>query len=138
MTFTLIYSIDLCNSLTVHTLIQQQWPGQGHSNEWDAMKCIHNNDYLCICLLLFIVIFHRQLSDLMTTLQVQVSLYFLLSLTHPLLLSPLPLSLPLSPLSLLSLFLLYRLLIRMYWLDSYFVVGGVTIPSPALSLEQSK
>ena len=50
------------NSLTVHTVIQQQWPGQGHSNEWDAMKYMHNNDYLCVCLLLFIVIFHRQLS----------------------------------------------------------------------------
>ena len=35
-------------------LIQQQWPGQGHSNEQDVMKCIYNNDYLCICLLLCI------------------------------------------------------------------------------------
>ena len=50
------------NSKKIKMLIQQQWPGQGHSNEWDAMKCMHNNDYLCICLLLFIVIFHGCLS----------------------------------------------------------------------------
>ena len=45
-----MYSVDLYNSLTVHTVIQQQWPGQGHSNEWDAMKYMHNNDYYYLLL----------------------------------------------------------------------------------------
>ena len=57
VTFTLIYSIDLCNSLTVHTVVQQQWPGQGYSNEWDAMKYMHNNDYCVFSVYYYVLLY---------------------------------------------------------------------------------